>query len=150
MAMQTDKLIFQAHYFVKEIKMQIKVGNKVLMTISLDDISCMENDLLSPRDWLKLALRGKINACKKRWFRTAIPMLRAKGLAIPSNDSDLIALVKTQPEYKNRKEREEEKNDVVDICLDSGKLAKSTCPLEKCEIQIFNKGTAPTNNCDVH
>ena len=130
--------------------MDIKIGNKILMTITADDIACMEHDVLSPRDWFKLGLRGKINACRKRWLSTWVPILRERGLDIPSSNSDLIALIKAQSDYKNRQEREEVSKDVADICLNSGKLVVANCPLDRREVQVLPEGTAPTENCDIH
>ena len=86
--------------------MQIKVGNKTLMEISVTDLKCLKNDLLDPKDWFVGALTGKINNCKKRMMREWIPRLRARDLSIPSDDTELIDLILAQDDYKNRAERE--------------------------------------------
>lgn len=130
--------------------MQIKIENKIIYEISVKDIKCMDNDLLSSKDWFQEALTGKINNCKKRMFRQWIPILRGRNLTIPANDNDLIALILSQSDYKDRRNREEVNNDVVNICLDSGKLAKSTCPWMNTRVKIFTTGQAPTENCDIH
>ena len=88
--------------------MQIKVGNKIIMEISITDLKCLKNDLLDPEDWFIGALTGKINKCKKRMVTQWIPILRSKGLSIPSNDEELVDLILAQPDYKNRAERESE------------------------------------------
>lgn len=78
------------------------------MEISQTDLKSLKNDLLDPQDWFVQALTGKINKCKKRMMREWIPRLRAKGLSIPANDEELVDLILTQPDYKNRAEREAE------------------------------------------
>ena len=88
--------------------MQIKVGNKVIMEISMTDLKCLKNDLLDPEDWFVKALTGKINKCKKRMMREWIPRLRSKGFSIPPTDEELVDLILAQPKYKNRAEREVE------------------------------------------
>ena len=88
--------------------MQIKVGNKIIMEISVMDLKCLKNDLLDPKDWFIGALTGKINNCKKRMMREWIPKLRARDLPIPANDEELIDLILAQDDYKNRVERESE------------------------------------------
>ena len=93
--------------------MQIKVGNKVIMEISQQDLKCLKNDLLDTEDWFVKALTGKINNCKKRMMREWIPRLRAKGLSIPSNDEELVDLILAQPDYKNRAERDKEEGEIT-------------------------------------
>ena len=131
--------------------MRIKVGNKVLKEISVDEIKALKHDLLSPKDWFQAGpLENKIIQSKKRMFRQWIPILRERGLTIPSNDADLVALILSQPDYKNRKQREEVDKDVVEICVDSNKKSKPSCPLVKTRTLIFEKGEGPTVSCDVH
>ena len=132
--------------------MQLKIGNKIIMEVSADDIFCLDNDLLSSKDWLQAGLRGKINQCKKRLFRQWIPILRERSLDIPATDSALIDLIKSQPDYKDRRNREEaeEGQTVKDVCLDSNKLAKSSCPWTNTKTIIYISGTEPIDDCDVH
>ena len=89
--------------------MQIKVGSKILTTIDQTDLKCLDNDLLDKEEWFKNAILGKINNCKKRLFRQWIPKLREKGLSIPATDAEFVDLIISQPEYKNRQQREKEK-----------------------------------------
>lgn len=133
--------------------MQIKIGTKIIMEISAGNLRCLDNDLLSSKDWLVEGLKGKINHCKKRMFRQWIPILRDRSLDIPATDSALIALILSQSDYKDRRNREEVNSDTEDICLLStggNKKAKATCPWEATRIQIFETGQAPTDECDVH
>ena len=144
--------------------MQIKIGAKVIMDITTDDVKCMDNDLLSSKDWLIEGLKGKINNCKKRMFIQWIPILRSRSLAIPPTDSALIALILSQPDYKNRYDREDAiiGQDVENVCLVSNKKAKSSCPWETTKVKIFSISIkkvngeivitrlVPTDDCDVH
>lgn len=86
--------------------MQIKVGTKTLLTVSSSDLKCLDNDLVDKEDWFKKAIIGKINQCKKRLFREWIPKLREKNITIPASDDDLVTLIVSQPDYKNRAEKE--------------------------------------------
>ena len=93
--------------------MQIKVGNKIIMEISVADLKCLKNDLLNPEDWFVKALEGKINNCKKRMMREWIPKLRERDVAIPADDTELINLILAQDDYKNRTEREAESEEPI-------------------------------------
>lgn len=132
--------------------MDIKIGNKKIMSVTANEIKCLDNDLLSSKDWLVEGLNGKINACYKRMRRQWEDILRKRGLAIPADDDDLITLITSQPDYANRMDRESAKieNEVVNICLVSGKKAKASCPWEVTRVRIFTKGTAPTTECEDH
>ena len=133
--------------------MQLKIGSKVIMVVSADDFSSLDNDLLSAKDWLVDGLKGKINNCKKRMFRQWIPILRNRSLSIPATDSALIALIKSQTDYKDRRDREEVDHDTEDICLLStgaNKKAKTSCPWEYTRVVAFETDGAPTDECDVH
>ena len=88
--------------------MDIKIRNKTIMTISQEDIKCLENDLLGIEDWIAKAIEGKINNCKKRMINQWIPRLRSKGEEIPSEDSALVDKITKHKDYKNRKKRDEE------------------------------------------
>lgn len=134
--------------------MQLKIGNKVIMNVSSDDVKCLDNDLLSAKDWLVMGLKGKINNCKKRMYREWIPKLRERNLDIPSADSALIALILSQPDYKDRRDREDAApgQTAVNVCRDSGKKAKPTCPWTNTETIIFRDDdpNLPTDDCDIH
>lgn len=92
--------------------MQIKVGNKVIMELLQIDLKYLKNDLLNPENWFAERLTGKINKCKKRMMLEWIPKLRAKGLSIPADDVELVDLILSQPDYKNRTEREPKEIDI--------------------------------------
>lgn len=86
--------------------MKIKVDNIEIMEISQEEIKCLKNDLVSPKNWFIKALSGKINQCKKRLFNEWIPKLRARDLTIPADDTELINLITGQADYKDRSKRD--------------------------------------------
>lgn len=89
--------------------MQIKVGNKVIMEISVTDLKCLKNDLLDPEEWFVKALTGKINKCKKRLIRQWYPILMKdpEVISIPGNEEEFLNFVFSHPDYKDRAERGE-------------------------------------------
>ena len=117
--------------------MKLKYGNKDILDVSSDHIKCLQYDMLSPKDQFVKGQKGRLNHSKKKLFRDWIPILRGRGLNVPSSDGDLIALILSQPDYKNMRQRAEAKYDVVDVCLISGKKAKGMCPLETTEVTVF-------------
>jgi len=86
--------------------MDIKVGNKTIMTITVNQIKCLKNDIIDPEAWFVGALTGKVNKTKKRMFVQWVPILRERGLSIPADDDELITLITTQPDYLDREGRE--------------------------------------------
>ena len=79
------------------------------ITISDEDVSYLENDLLDVQDWVEKAVVGKINQCKKRMLREWQVKLMADQsvTSIPANTADFITFVKARPDYKNRQQRDE-------------------------------------------
>jgi len=130
--------------------MQFKVGNKVILEVSANELFYLKNIVVSPKDQVQKGIRGKISQSRKKTRREWIDKLIAKGLDVPHDETAFVALIKAQPEYKTRRETEEVDKDVRDICLDSNKLAKSTCPLTNTEAIIFKTGQAPVDECDIH
>lgn len=90
--------------------MQIKVGNKVIMEISVLEIKCLKNDLLDPEDWFVKALTGKINNCKKRligeWYLRLVK--DPEVTSIPADEEGFLNMVFSRPDYKDRENREKE------------------------------------------
>ncbi len=134
--------------------MQIKIGNKVIAEISANGIKCLEHWLESPKSDFQDHLINRVFLKMKRMFKEWIPILRERGLTIPAADDDLIDLITSQPDYKNKREREEsvEGQTVKDICRNSGKLAKPTCPWINTRTIVFKEHNPnlPTENCDIH
>ena len=88
--------------------MDIKARNKTIITISQEDIKCLENDLLDIEDWIAKAIEGKINNCKKRMINEWVPKFRKGSDNIPGEDSAFIDKITKHKDYKNRKKRDEE------------------------------------------
>lgn len=93
--------------------MQIKAENKVIIEISAIDLKCLKNDLMDPEDWFVKALKGKINNCKKRLIKEWYPKLMKDPNidTIPANEEDLLILIFSRPDYKNRTAREVEESE---------------------------------------
>tara|TARA_R110000822_G_scaffold226840_1_gene359463 strand:- start:243 stop:497 length:255 start_codon:yes stop_codon:yes gene_type:complete len=76
--------------------------------ISSVDESALNNDLLDIDTWVKDALTGKINSCKKRMVKEWLPKLYADASVenIPATEEGIIELVLKRDDYKNRVARE--------------------------------------------
>ena len=76
--------------------------------ISSVDESALNNDLLDIDTWVKDALTGKINSCKKRMVKEWLPKLYAdKSVeSMPATEEGIIELVLKRSDYKSRKQRE--------------------------------------------
>jgi len=81
---------------------------KITVNISDADQLILKNDLLDIDQWVKDAVRGKVNQCKKRMIREWQPRLMADPAVdtIPANESAFIEMVAARPDYKNRVNRE--------------------------------------------
>jgi hypothetical protein len=73
------------------------------------DVLCLENDLLDIEQWIRAALLGKINNCKKRLISEWMPRLISDMDVdtIPADEDGLINMITTRPEYQNRAKRED-------------------------------------------
>ena len=78
------------------------------ITVSNTDILCLRNDLIDVDSWIKDALTGKINNCKKRLIQQWMPRLVSDPTieSIPADEDDLIAFITSRPGYLNRVERD--------------------------------------------
>lgn len=86
------------------------------------DILALENDLLSIEDWIAGAMGGtdhqpvqkilaaKVAACRRRMAQQARDVLLADPAVdmMPATEDGLIRALAARPEYKNRREREEQ------------------------------------------
>lgn len=86
------------------------MAKKINLEFSNLDNKCLENDLLDVDDWFEKAKDGKINKCKKRLMKEWYPkLMKDKNVdTIPANEEDLLNLIFSRPDYKNRVDREEE------------------------------------------
>ena len=82
--------------------------HKITLTISETDQKILLNDIMDMDKWIKDALSGKINSCYKRMQREWTEKLLNDDSftdPIPSNKEDLIKLILSRSDYKNRKQR---------------------------------------------
>jgi len=88
-------------------------------TVSLTDLqqTILSNDLYNDTDnagidtWIQGAIDGKLNNCWKRMQREWTTKLMNDDSftdPIPSNQADFVALITSRPDYKNRKQREDD------------------------------------------
>jgi len=77
----------------------------ITVTINDTDQKCMKNDLLDLNQWVQEAVTGKKNNCWKRlqreWTQKFIDDESFTD-PIPSNRTDFVNLVLSQPTYKDR------------------------------------------------
>lgn len=71
------------------------------------DLMCLEADLENVEQWVKDAVKGKINNCKKRLLRNEVPKLLydPEVQTIPANEAELVQLIVSRPGYKNKAQR---------------------------------------------
>ena len=90
--------------------MKIYIDNEMIIELSDIDKICLDNDLLSKKEWIKAAIIGKVNACKKRMIRDWQSRIFEDPAIenIPANCDDFIKMVIARNDYKNRIERDAE------------------------------------------
>jgi hypothetical protein len=95
--------------------MKIKVNNEDLFELSETQKKVIKNDIHEDefeddmKRRLKYILTHKYDECFKRLKAEWETKLVAKGVAqLPTNKDDFANLVFSQPEYKNRKQRDQE------------------------------------------
>ena len=79
-------------------------------TLTTLEESVLKNDLIDVGEWVKGAIDGKVNNCKKRMIAEWIPKLNADESveSIPANEEKLIEVIVARDDYKNRADRESE------------------------------------------
>lgn len=72
------------------------------------DLKCLNNDLLDTNDWVEKAVQGKVSNCKKRMIKEWLPVLMddPEIANLPANENDLVNLIVSHKNYKNRAARE--------------------------------------------
>jgi len=77
--------------------------------LSDSDLKCLQNDLINVEDWVKAAIAGKINNCRKRLLSEWHPRLLAdpEVKTVPGDETVLISFITARTDYQNRYEREE-------------------------------------------
>ena len=85
---------------------------ELTLTIKVDDTNqlILKNDLLDIDTWVQEAMTGKINNAWKRMqteWTTKLMNDESFTDSIPSNKADLVTLVTSRSDYKDRKARDE-------------------------------------------
>lgn len=92
--------------------MEIKIGKKSRILTEVEK-KCLKNDLPGDEGIEEWCMAGpieeKIHNTKTRMEGEWMPKLRERGLDIPANDEDLVNLITSQPDYKDRETRDKEK-----------------------------------------
>jgi hypothetical protein len=98
--------------------MKVSVDGKEIFSLSETQKRVIQNDIHSEifeedmHRRLEYILMHKYERCFERIKREWEPKLRAAGIKmIPTDDEELAELIFSQPEYKNRSQREREVND---------------------------------------
>lgn len=82
-------------------------GLEITLKFSNHEVDVLKNDLPGIQgivDWYsKGPSQQKIHCCMKRIENFWIPKLRERGFTIPTNNEDLLNLVKLQNDYLDRK-----------------------------------------------
>ena len=80
------------------------------VTLSANDETVLDNDLLDKNAWIQEAVAGKVANAKKRMINEWRPKVFADDsvASIPANDDDFIAMVVARDDYKTRAERDAE------------------------------------------
>lgn len=91
--------------------MKVYLDDKALFEITDTQVKILANDLGGPIEEIKYRLEWvithKIEACFQRLKAEWDPKLAARGIEmIPTNQEKYAELVFSQPDYKNRTERE--------------------------------------------
>ena len=78
------------------------------VTLSANDETVLDNDLLDKNAWIQEAVAGKVANAKKRMINEWRPKVFADDsvATIPANDDDFIAMVVARADYKTRAERD--------------------------------------------
>lgn len=88
--------------------MKIKVDDKVIIELSKTDIIVLKDGILCIEDMIKHAVVGKVNNCKKRMINEWQQRLFSDPLvtSIPATADELIAVIVTRDDYKDRVARD--------------------------------------------
>jgi hypothetical protein len=72
------------------------------------DLQALAHDLLDPEQWIRDAVANKVAACKGRMVAVAVEVLSADPAVenMPAKPEKLIAELVKRPDYRNRKQRE--------------------------------------------
>lgn len=91
-------------------------ARQITLDIPDEEIAIVENDVLDAEQWIKEAWNGKVNRCKERLIKSEIKKSVENNESLPAGEEAIVNKAFTRPDYKNRKQRdEEEKNRILNI-----------------------------------
>ncbi len=99
--------------------MKISVDDQEIFELSEIQKKVIQNDIHSDefdfdmKRRLHWVLNHKYERCLHRLKLEWLPKLQQRMPSIPSNDEQLAAVIFSQPDYKSRKIREEERNNIT-------------------------------------
>lgn len=80
----------------------------VTVTLTDEQVKCLEHDLISIEEWVQGAIDGKISHCRDRMVSPVrSPLAKNPETGAPYTDAELVLLIVSDPGYMNRKQREE-------------------------------------------
>lgn len=87
-----------------------KTDNSITFEFDKIEQQIIANDVENPLDWIEVAVQNKIARCKKRLINEWTTKFRQTQSVenIPTDENEMVALIFSQSEYKNRNEREKE------------------------------------------
>lgn len=82
----------------------------ITVTLTEDEVKCLENDLLDIEEWVQNAVKEKVKNCKSRILEEWVPKLLQdpEVSTISGDENQLITQIITHKNYKNRALKEEE------------------------------------------
>lgn len=83
----------------------------ITITLSDEEVKCLENDLLDIEEWVQNAVKGKVSSCKQRMIcEWTSRLMNDKDVSsIPTDEGHLIDLIVNRPDYKDRRKKEDKK-----------------------------------------
>lgn len=96
-----------------EVKHEEKNGAlSISLNFSKEEVDCLKHDLPGVAGIVEWYSKGpafcKVESCKKRMKLGWVEKLRGENKAIPASDSELVSMILSHPEYKDREKREKE------------------------------------------
>jgi len=81
---------------------------RVIVDISDEEKACLDHALIDVQDWAEKALHGKAENCRIAVLREGVKVLQADPsiVSLPKDKEDLILLILSHPDYRNRNQRE--------------------------------------------
>ena len=87
---------------------------KIEINLTDDEIKILEHDLLDLDEWVKNAVKGKIENCKKRAAIVYREILKTEGASmVPANDDVAAKQLFLRSDYENRKKRDEKESKIL-------------------------------------